>query len=553
MLMTENLAGLDATVPLDRPPRRIQEVATELGLPPETILPHGHFIAKVPFDVLKERTDGPDGHLILVTAMSPTPQGEGKTTTTVGLGDALRQLGERTAICLREPSLGPYFGIKGGGTGAGRAQVTPAEDINLHFTGDMYSVTKANNLLAAMVDNHIHHGNSLELDPRRIVLRRVMDLNDRALREIFVGLGGVKNGVPRKDGFNITPASEVMAILCLARDYADLGQRLGNLVVGFTYKGEPIRATAIEAVGAMQVLLRDAIHPNLVQSLEGTPAFIHGGPFANIAQGTNTAIATRTALKLADYVVTEAGFATELGAEKFFNIKCRVAGLKPAAVVIVATVKAVAWHGGFTAKGGLGNLLQHIENIRRFGLEPVVAINRFDDDHPADLRRIQRFCARHDVEAIVATHFRDGGAGTQDLARAVRRAVQQNRRRRFRFLYPLTASLEEKIEKVARELYGADGVDDDRSAETDLELLTRHVFDRLPIGVAKTAVSLSDQSALRGRPRKFRITVNELRISAGAGFVVVICGNIVTMPGLPRVPAAARIRVLPDGRAIGLS
>jgi formate--tetrahydrofolate ligase len=551
--MTENLAGLDATVPLDRPPRRIQEVATELGLPPETILPHGHFIAKVPFDVLKERTDGPDGHLILVTAMSPTPQGEGKTTTTVGLGDALRQLGERTAICLREPSLGPYFGIKGGGTGAGRAQVTPAEDINLHFTGDMYSVTKANNLLAAMVDNHIHHGNSLELDPRRIVLRRVMDLNDRALREIFVGLGGVKNGVPRKDGFNITPASEVMAILCLARDYADLGQRLGNLVVGFTYKGEPIRATAIEAVGAMQVLLRDAIHPNLVQSLEGTPAFIHGGPFANIAQGTNTAIATRTALKLADYVVTEAGFATELGAEKFFNIKCRVAGLKPAAVVIVATVKAVAWHGGFTAKGGLGNLLQHIENIRRFGLEPVVAINRFDDDHPADLRRIQRFCARHDVEAIVATHFRDGGAGTQDLARAVRRAVQQNRRRRFRFLYPLTASLEEKIEKVARELYGADGVDYDRSAETDLELLTRHGFDRLPICVAKTAVSLSDQSALRGRPRNFRITVNELRISAGAGFVVVICGNIVTMPGLPRVPAAARIRVLPDGRAIGLS
>jgi formate--tetrahydrofolate ligase len=553
MLMTENLAGLDATVPLDRPPRRIQEVATELGLPPETILPHGHFIAKVPFDVLKERTDGPDGHLILVTAMSPTPQGEGKTTTTVGLGDALRQLGERTAICLREPSLGPYFGIKGGGTGAGRAQVTPAEDINLHFTGDMYSVTKANNLLAAMVDNHIHHGNSLELDPRRIVLRRVMDLNDRALREIFVGLGGVKNGVPRKDGFNITPASEVMAILCLARDYADLGQRLGNLVVGFTYKGEPIRATAIEAVGAMQVLLRDAIHPNLVQTLEGTPAFIHGGPFANIAQGTNTAIATRTALKLADYVVTEAGFATELGAEKFFNIKCRVAGLKPAAVVIVATVKAVAWHGGFTPKGGLGNLLQHIENIRRFGLEPVVAINRFNDDRLADLRRIRRFCAQHGVEAIVATHFRDGGAGTQELAHAVRRAVQQNRRRRFHFLYPLTASLEEKIEKVARELYGADGVDYDRSAETDLELLTRHGFDRLPICVAKTAVSLSDQSSLRGRPRKFRITVNELRISAGAGFVVVICGNIVTMPGLPRVPAAARIRVLPNGQAIGLS
>jgi formate--tetrahydrofolate ligase len=550
--MTEPFVGLEAAQ-LDRPPRRIQAVAAELGLDPEAILPHGHHIAKIPFHVLKERTDTPDGHLILVTAMSPTPQGEGKTTTTIGLGDALRRLGERTAICLREPSLGPYFGIKGGGTGAGRAQVTPPEDINLHFTGDMYSVTKANNLLAAMVDNHIHHGNSLELDPRRIVLRRVMDLNDRALREIFVGLGGVKNGVPRKDGFNITPASEVMAILCLADDYADLGQRLGNLVVGFTYKGEPIRATAIEAVGAMQVLLRDAIHPNLVQSLEGTPALIHGGPFANIAQGTNTAIATRTALKLADYVVTEAGFATELGAEKFFNIKCRVAGLKPAAVVIVATVKAVMWHGGFTAKGGLGNLLQHIENIRRFGLEPVVAINRFLDDAPADLRRIQRFCAQHDVDALVATHFCDGGAGTKELAEAVRRAVQRNRRRRFRLLYPLSASLEAKIEKVAKELYGADGVDYDRSAETDLELLTRHGFDRLPICVAKTAVSLSDKPALRGRPSGFRITVNELRISAGAGFVVVICGNIVTMPGLPRVPAAARIRVLADGRAVGLS
>lgn len=551
--MTEAIAAVDTSVQPERPPRRIQEVAAELVLDPDAILPHGHYIAKVPFTILQERVDVADGKLILVTAMSPTPQGEGKTTTTVGLGDALRGLGERTAICVREPSLGPYFGIKGGGTGAGRAQVTPAEAINLHFTGDMYSVTKANNLLAAMVDNHIHHGNSLGLDPRRIILRRVMDLNDRALREIFVGLGGVKNGVPRKDGFNITPASEVMAILCLAHDYADLGQRLGNLVVGFTYKGEPIRATAIEAVGAMQVLLRDAVHPNLVQTLEGTPTFIHGGPFANIAQGTNTALATRSALKLADYVVTEAGFATELGAEKFFDIKCRVAGLRPAAVVIVSTAKAVRWHGGFTARGGLGNLLQHIENIRRFGIEPVVAINRFNDDMPDELRRIERFCARQDTEAVIATHFRDGGAGTRDLALAVQRAVQRNRRRRFRFLYPLTASLQAKIERVAQDLYGADGVDYDRSAETDLELLTRHGFDRLPICIAKTAVSLSDQPALRGRPSGFRITVNELRISAGAGFVVVICGNIVTMPGLPRVPAAARIRVLPDGRAVGLS
>lgn len=537
----------------DQPPRRIQEVAQELGLDPDTILPHGHYIAKIPVSVLADRATAPDGHLILVTAMSPTPQGEGKTTTTVGLGDALRRSGRKTAICLREPSLGPYFGIKGGGTGAGRAQVTPAEAVNLHFTGDMYSVTKANNLLAAMVDNHIHHGNSLEIDPRRIVLRRVMDLNDRALREIFVGLGGVKNGVPRKDGFNITPASEVMAILCLARDFADLGERLGNMVVGFTYKGEPVRATAVDAVGAMQVLLRDAIHPNLAQTLEGTPTFIHGGPFANIAQGTNTAVATRTALKLADYVVTEAGFATELGAEKFFHIKCRVAGLRPSAVVIVATAKAVAWHGGFSARGGLGNLLKHIENIRRFGLEPVVALNRFDDDAPADLKRIVGYCAKQGVETVVAEHYQHGGAGAMALAEAVQRAIQRNRRRKFRFLYSLSAPLEDKLEKVACELYGADGVDYDRSAETDLELLTRHGFDQLPVCVAKTPVSLSDQASRRGRPTGFRITVNELRVAAGAGFVVAICGNIVTMPGLPRVPAAARIKVLPDGRAVGLS
>ncbi|RME95710.1 MAG: formate--tetrahydrofolate ligase [Verrucomicrobia bacterium] len=534
-------------------PRRIQEVAAELGLDADTILPYGHYIAKIPFQVLQDLADKPDGRLVLVTAMTPTPQGEGKTTTTIGLGDALRRAGHRTAICLREPSLGPYFGIKGGGTGAGRSQVIPAEDINLHFTGDMYSVTKANNLLAAMVDNHIHHGNSLEIDPRRIVLRRVMDLNDRALREIFVGLGGVKNGVPRKDGFNITPASEVMAILCLAKDYADLGKRLGNMVVGFTYKGDPVRATQLEAVGAMQVLLRDAIHPNLVQTIEGTPAFIHGGPFANIAQGTNTAIATRMALKLADYVVTEAGFATDLGAEKFFHIKCRIAGLRPSAVVIVATAKAVAWHGGFTAKGGFGNLLKHIENIRQFGLEPVVAINRFDDDSPADLRRIVRFCARQGVEAVVAEHYRKGGEGAAELAAAVERAVRANRRRKFRFLYALEASLADKIETLARRLYGASGVEYDRSAETDMELLERHGFDKLPICVAKTAASLSDDPKLRGRPKGFRITVNELRVSAGAGFVVVICGNIMTMPGLPKVPAAARIKVLPDGRAVGLA
>ena len=536
-----------------RQKKRIQDVAAELGLDPAVLLPHGHYIAKIPIDELKARRNNPDGHLILVSAMTPTPQGEGKTTTTVGLGDALRYLGHKTAICLREPSLGPYFGIKGGGTGAGYAQVVPAEDINLHFVGDMYAVEKANNLLAALLDNHLQHGNELGIDPRRIVLRRVIDLNDRALRDIFVGLGGVSNGVPRRDGFNITPASEVMAILCLAKDFADLGQRLGNMVIAFTYKGQPVRARDVQAVGAMQVLLRDAIHPNLVQTLEGTPAFVHAGPFANIAQGTNTAVATRLALKLADYVVTEAGFATDLGAEKFFHIKCRSAGLEPKAVVIVATVKAIAYHGGFTPTGGLGNLAKHIENIQLFGLEPVVAINHFADDRPEDLQKIIAFCRRKGVQAVVADHFSEGGKGAVALADAVLRSIGKNRRRKLRYLYDLKEPLRDKIVKVATQLYGAAGVDFDRAAENDLEQLTQHGYGNLPICIAKTAASLSDQPALRGRPKNFRITVNELRISAGAGFVVVICGSIVTMPGLPKVPAAARIRVLPNGTTIGLS
>jgi formate--tetrahydrofolate ligase len=535
------------------PPRRIQAVAEELQLDADKILPHGHFIAKVPIDELTARQGQPDGRLVLVTAMTPTPEGIGKTTTTIGLTDALRHLGKRAIFCVREPSLGPYFGIKGGGTGAGRAQVVPAEAINLHFVGDMYAVTKANNLLAAMVDNHLQHGNELGIDPRQIVLRRVIDLNDRALRDIIIGLGGVKHGVPRRDGFNITPASEVMAILCLARDYGDLGERLSKMVVAFTYRREPVRASQIEAVGAMQVLLRDAVHPNLVQSLEGTPAFVHGGPFANIAQGTNTTIATRMALKLADYVVTEAGFATELGAEKFFDIKCRLAGLTPAGAVIVATAKAVAYHGGFTPAGGLGNLAKHIENIRLFGVEPVMALNRFPDDKPEDLARIVRFCSRQGVEAVVAEHYARGGEGAVDLARAVLRVAGKKQRRKLRFLYPLEMPLERKVEAVARKLYGAGGVDFDSSARYDLELLNRHGFAKLPVCIAKTPMSLSDDPALRGRPSGFRIKVNELRVSAGAGFVVVICGSIMTMPGLPKVPAAARIKVLPSGRATGLT
>jgi formate--tetrahydrofolate ligase len=528
------------------PPNRIQDVAARLGLDPDVLLPHGHYIAKVPIDELKRRSRRPDGKLVLVTAMSPTKSGEGKTTTTIGLGDALSRLGRRAAICLREPSLGPYFGIKGGGTGAGKAQVVPAEDINLHFVGDMYSVSKANNLLAAMVDNHLQHGNELGIDPRRITWRRVIDLNDRALREIFVGLGGVAHGVPRKDGFNITPASEVMAILCLASDYRDLGRRLARIVVGFTYKGQPVRAADIKADGAMQVLLRDAIHPNLVQTAEGTPAFVHAGPFANIAQGTNSAIATRTALKLADLVLTEAGFGTDLGAEKFFDIKCRIANLKPDGAVIVATAKAVKLHS-------LANLSKHIENIRHFGLHPVVAINRFPDDKPAELRRIIRHCESEDVEAIIATHYADGGAGAVELAEATLRMIDRNKRRKTRFLYPADAPLKKKIETVARKIYGAAGVDYERAAETDIELLSRHGFDRLPVCIAKTNMSLSDDPKLPGRPRDFHLTVNELRVSAGAGFVVVIAGNIMTMPGLPKEPAAARIKVLPDGTATGLA
>ena len=539
--------------PSNLPPRRIQEVARELQLDTERILPHGHYIAKIPIAELQTREKQPDGQLILVTAITPTPQGEGKTTATIGLADALRRLDKKAMFCLREPSLGPYFGIKGGGTGGGHAQVVPAEDINLHFVGDMYAVEKANNLLCAMVDNHLQHGNELGLDPRRIVIRRVVDLNERSLRDIVIGLGGPRNGVPRRDGFNITPASEVMAILCVAKDFGDLGRRMANMVVGFTYKTQPVRAEAIQAVGAMQVLLRDAIHPNLVQSLEGTPAFVHAGPFGNIAQGTNTSVATRLALKLADYVVTEAGFATDLGAEKFVDLKCRSAGLKPATAVIVATLKAIEYHGGFTDTGGLGNLAKHIENVRCLGLDPVVCLSHFPDDKPENQARIIKFCAQQDVEAVVSKHFDEGGAGATELANAVLRSIENNKAKKIRFQYPLEAPLEKKVEALATQLYGADGVDFDRTAKSNLELLNKHGFGKLPICVAKTAMSLSDDPELRGRPRGFRIKVNELRLSAGAGFIVVICGSIVTMPGLPKMPAAANIKILPSGVAAGLT
>ncbi len=533
--------------------KKIYQVEEELGLDTDSILPHGHYIAKIPIDHLKEREHQPDGNLILVTAMTPTPQGEGKTTTSIGLGDGLRELGNKTAICLREPSLGPYFGIKGGGTGAGAAQIMPAEDINLHFVGDMYSISKSNNLLSALVDNHLQHGNELGIDPRRIHWRRVLDLNDRALREIFIGLGGVKHGVPRQDGFNITPASEVMAMLCLSKDYKDLGERLARTVFGFTYKGNPVKVEDIGAQGAMQILLRDTIHPNLVQTIEGTPAFVHGGPFANIAQGTNTAIATRMALKLADYVVTEAGFASDLGAEKFFHIKCRIADLNPQSVVIVATIRAIMYHGGMKEDGGLGNLSKHIENIRQFGIEPVVAINKFTDDKDEDIKDIINYCGKLGVKAVAANHYEKGGKGATDLAKAVIESVKENKGKKLKFIYDLNKPLKEKIETLAKTIYGADGVDFERKAETDMDLYTEHGYGDLPICVAKTPKSLSDNPKLLGRPKNFKITVNELRLSAGAGFVVVICGNIMTMPGLPKVPAALKIKVLDDGTVTGLS
>ncbi len=533
--------------------KRIAEVAEELGLDREIILPHGHFIAKVPVSVLEENKNKPDGKLILVTAMTPTPQGEGKTTTTIGLGDALRRKGLKTTICLREPSLGPYFGIKGGGTGAGKAQVMPAEDINLHFVGDMYSVSKANNLLAAMVDNHLQHGNELNIDPRRIIWRRVIDLNDRALRQIFIGLGGVMNGVPRQDGFNITPASEVMAMLCLTQNYQDLGERLGRTIVGFTYKGEPVRARDLQAEGAMQILLRDTIHPNLVQTIEGTPALVHAGPFANIAQGTNSAIATRMAMKLSDYVVTEAGFATDLGAEKFFDIKCRIAGLNPCATVIVATIKALKYHGWKNENGGFANLEKHVENIKQFGIQPIIAINRFDDDTDQEIKTVIDHFARLGVKAIVATHYANGGEGALDLADAVVESTNAFAGKKITYQYPLEMPIREKVLTLARNLYGADDVEFSPKAINDIELYERHGFGNLPICVAKSSKSLSDNDKLIGRPRGFKITVNEARVSAGAGFVVIICGNIMTMPGLPKVPAATKMRLLPDGRATGLS
>jgi formate--tetrahydrofolate ligase len=543
-------------------PRPIGEIGAGLGVPLASLLPFGHDKAKIAAAFVAGLADRPDGHLVLVTAINPTPAGEGKTTTTVGLGDGLNRIGKRAAICLREPSLGPCFGMKGGAAGGGRSQVIPMEDINLHFTGDFHAITSAHNLLSAMIDNHVYWGNALDIDPRRIVWRRVMDMNDRALRQIVTSLGGVANGFPAEGGFDITVASEIMAILCLAADRADLERRLGDIVVAYTRDRRAVTARDLKADGAMTVLLAQAMQPNLVQTLENNPAFIHGGPFANIAHGCNSVIATRTALKLADWVVTEAGFGADLGAEKFFDIKCRMAGLKPAAAVIVATVRALKMNGG-VARGDLGreniaavragcaNLGRHIENVRQFGVPAVVAINRFHTDSEAELETVQGFVAEHGTEALVCEHWAKGSAGIEPLARKVV-ALVEGGGAQFAPLYDDDMPLLQKIETVARRIYRADGVAADGRIRDQLAAWEQAGHGRLPVCMAKTQYSFTTDPDRRGAPDGFTIPVREVRLAAGAGFVVAICGEIMTMPGLPKVPSAETIRFDADGLVQGL-
>ncbi|MCR4519996.1 MULTISPECIES: formate--tetrahydrofolate ligase [Bosea] len=541
----------------------IATIAEKAGIPSEALNPYGKYIAKIDTHAIPGFQAKPDGKLILVTAISPTPVGEGKTTTTVGLGDGLSRIGKRAMIALREPSLGPSFGLKGGAAGGGYAQVVPMEQINLHFTGDFHAITSAHNLLAAMVDNHVYWGNGLGLDTRHIAWRRVMDMNDRALRSIVSSLGGASNGFPREDGFDITVASEIMAIFCLARDAADLETRLGRIVVGRTRDKRLVTAADIKATGAMSVLLKDALMPNLVQTLEGTPAFVHGGPFANIAHGCNSVIATKAALKLADYVVTEAGFGADLGAEKFFDIKCRKAGLKPAAAVVVATVRALKMHGGVAKdalgredlkalEAGLSNLTRHVNNVRKFGVPPVVAINHFTTDTAAEHELIRNYCRNHlGVEAVICRHWAEGGAGAEELARKVA-ALADEGEADFAPLYPDTMPLRKKLETVAREIYGAEGVSVDAKLQARFAELEEAGFGDLPVCVAKTQYSFSADPTLRGAPSGHIVPLRELRLSAGAGFVVAICGDVMTMPGLPREPAAERIHIDAQGRIEGL-
>ena len=539
----------------------VTEVAKKLGISGDDLELYGKYKAKVQPQVLKNLKDKPDGKLILVTAITPTPAGEGKTTTSVGLTDGLSKIGKKVCVALREPSLGPSFGVKGGAAGGGYAQVVPMEDINLHFTGDLHAITTAHNLCAAMLDNHLQQGNELNIDPRRVVFRRVVDLNERALRKVIIGLGGRTEGVPRESGFDITVASEVMAILCLSMDLMDLKARLSRMVLAYTYDGKPVTAGDIGAAGSMAALLKDAIKPNLVQTLEGSPAFIHGGPFANIAHGCNSVQATRLGLKLADYLVTEAGFGGDLGAEKFLDIKCRMAGLKPDAVVVVATVRALKMHGGRkktelgsedlkALEAGIPNLQKHIENIQKFGLPVVVAINRFPLDTEAELALVEKKCAEMGASFALSEVWGKGGEGGVELAKKVVEACEKPSD--FKFIYKSEMSPKEKMTAIAREIYGADGVDFTPQAEKDLELIHELGKDDLLICMAKTQYSFSDDATKVGRPKGFRITVREVRLSAGAGFLVAVTGAIMTMPGLPKKPAALSIDVDENGKITGL-
>ncbi|GEP56761.1 formate--tetrahydrofolate ligase [Reyranella soli] len=543
--------------------RPIMELAKEkLGIAPENLDPYGHYKAKVSMDYVKSLKDKPNGKLILVSAISPTPAGEGKTTTTVGLTDALNHIGKKAMLCLREPSLGPSFGMKGGAAGGGYAQVVPMEDINLHFTGDFHAIGAAHNLLSALIDNHIYWGNALGIDGRRVAWRRAIDMNDRSLRQMVSSLGGVANGFPREDGFDITVASEVMAIFCLAKDLEDLKTRLGNIIVAYTRDRKPVRAADLKAHGPMAVLLKDALAPNLVQTLEGTPAFIHGGPFANIAHGCNSVLATTTALKLADYVVTEAGFGADLGGEKFIDIKCRKTGLKPDAVVLVATIRALKMHGGVKKEDlktenlkalevGMSNLQRHVENVQKFGLVPVVSINRFSADTDAEIALVKSACAKLGVEAVMADHWAEGGKGAADVARAVVKAVDSGKSN-MKLLYPDDMPLVEKIRTIAKEIYRARDIAIAKPVQDQLASFEAMGFGKVPVCIAKTQYSFSTNPDSKAAPNDHVVTVREVRLSAGAEFVVAVCGDIMTMPGLPKVPAANSIDIGPDGKIVGL-
>ena len=541
--------------------KRITDVAAAMGIRPEELEPYGHYKAKLSDDLLTRLQDRPDGKLVLVTAVNPTPAGEGKTTVSIGLGQAMCKLGKNAVIALREPSLGPVFGIKGGAAGGGYSQVVPMEDINLHFTGDLHAITSANNLMCALLDNHIQQGNVLGIDPRRVQVKRCMDMNDRALRNIICSLGGTLNGVPREDHFCITVASEVMAILCLAENLQDLKKRLGDILVAYTYDGAPVYARDIQANGAMTVLLKDAIKPNLVQTLENTPAIMHGGPFANIAHGCNSVLATKLSLSLADYTITEAGFGADLGAEKFLDIKCRYAGIAPSACVLVATVRALKSHGGVAkadlnqpnleaVKAGASNLIRHIDNLKNgFGLPVVVAINAFPTDTPEEQAYVEQVCAEQGVPCVLSEVFAKGGEGGKALAEKVLEVMED---RPIQYTYPLDMPLKDKINAIATKIYRADGVNYSAAASKTLAELTEMGYGDLPVCIAKTQYSFSDNAKLTGAPTGFTMEVREVRLAAGAGFVVVICGNIMTMPGLPKKPAAVNIDVDADGKITGL-